>query len=152
MCTRVQPCGLVALAPFIHPVWRTHLVLSLSAAAAVRRWITFFKVSLNSQKIPTYGYRSSKDSGPSDCQLGVPKRPISSQGRGKKQTFQRRTQEKKKSVLWRALKNFMPPDYNSGIFLPLLGVSEGQTVILKGLAYLRAVRRWVPAPFDDAFQ
>lgn len=46
----------------------------------------------------------------------------------------------------------MPPDYNSAIFLPLLGVSEGQTVILKDVAYLQAVGRWVPAPFDDAFQ
>lgn len=46
----------------------------------------------------------------------------------------------------------MPLDYNSAMFLPLLGVCEGQTVILKGLAYLQAVRRLVPAPFDDAFQ
>lgn len=147
-------CSLVDLCPWyrlnIPPFRRTHLVLAVSAAAALRRWIMFFKVSLNSQKIPPYGSRSSKDSGPSDCQLGAPTRPISSQGRGKKMAVSKGNTGGK-SVLWRVLKYFITLDYNAAIFLPLLGVPEGQTVILEDLTYLWAVRRWNRWSLDDAF-
>lgn len=91
----------------IPPFQRTHLVLAVSAAAALGRWITFFKVSLNSQKIPPF---SSKDRGPSDCQLGAPTRPISSQGRGKKMAVSKGNTGGKKCFM-KSVKIF----YNTGL-------------------------------------
>lgn len=52
---------------------------------------------------------SSKDSGYSDFQLGVPMRPIRSQR--KIDVSKRDAQES--AVLWRALKHFIPVDYNA---------------------------------------
>lgn len=56
-----------------------------------------------------YSNCSSKDSGYSDCQLGVPMRPIRSHR--KIDVSKRDTQES--AGLWRILKHFIPLDYNA---------------------------------------
>lgn len=56
-----------------------------------------------------YSNCSSKDSEYSDCQLGVPMRPIRSQR--KIDLSKRDTQ--KSAVLWRVLKHFIPLDYDT---------------------------------------
>lgn len=93
----VQPCGLVALAPFKYPSRLAHPSGPLAFCCCSSEEMNHVLQSRfqQSEKSPPYSYRSSKDSGPSDCQLGVPKRPISSQGRGKKTGFKGERRGKK---------------------------------------------------------
>lgn len=93
----VQPCGLVALAPFKYPSCLAHpsgpLCFCCCSSSEMNHVL---QSQFEQSKIPPYSYCSSKDNGPSDCQLGVPKRPISSQGRGKKtHVSKENTREKK---------------------------------------------------------
>lgn len=146
----VQCCRLMTLAPFIplpfnyHPIWSLQFLLP-------QQWRenSLLRTSkpVWTLKNPPYSNRSSKDSGYSDCQLGVPTRPIRSQR--KIDVSKRDTEES--TVLWRVLKHFMPLDQYATISLPLAVVFEGQTIILKGVTHLRVVRCWSWVPFDDTF-
>lgn len=103
----VQCCRLMTLAPFIplpfnyYPIWSLLFLLP-------QQWRenSLLRTSkpVWTLKNPPYSNRSSKDSGYSDCQLGVPTRPIRSQR--KIDVSKGDTEES--AVLWRVLKDFMP--------------------------------------------
>lgn len=108
-----QCCRLMTLAPFIplpfncHPVWS--LLFLLPQQWRENLLLRSSKLVWTLKKKKPYSKCSSKDSGYSDCQLGVPTRPIRSQR--KIDVSKKDTEES--AVLWRALKHFMPLDYTA---------------------------------------